>query len=41
MGYWLYDINKVAELIGVSKVTIYKKIKNIRELEPFIVNKEG
>lgn len=36
----MYDINKVAELTGVSKVTIYKKIKNIKELEPFIVNKD-
>lgn len=36
----MYDINKVAELTGVSKVTIYKKIKNIKELAPFIVNKD-
>lgn len=35
----MYDINKVSELTGVSKVTIYKKIKKIKELEPFIVHK--
>ena len=36
----MYDINKVSELTGVSKVTIYKKIKKIKELEPFIVRKD-
>jgi len=36
----LYDINKVSELTGVSKVTIYKKIKKLKELEPFIVRKD-
>lgn len=36
----MYDINEVAKLTGVSKVTVYKKIKNIKELEPFIVNKD-
>ncbi len=36
----MYDINKVSELTGVSKVTIYKKIKKIKELEPFIVKKD-
>ena len=36
----MYDINEVSELTGVSKVTIYKKIKKIKELEPFIVRKD-
>lgn len=36
----MYDINKVSELTGVSKVTIYKKIKKVKELEPFIVSKD-
>lgn len=36
----MYDINKVSELTGVSKVTIYKKIKKLKELEPFIVRKD-
>lgn len=36
----MYDINKVAELTGLSKVTIYKKIKKVKELEPFIVRKD-
>lgn len=36
----MYDINKVSELTGVSKVTIYKKIKKLKELEPFIVHKD-
>lgn len=36
----MYDINKVSELTGVSKVTIYKKIKKVKELEPFIVRKD-
>lgn len=36
----MYDINEVSELTGVSKVTIYKKIKKIKELEPFIVKKD-
>lgn len=35
----MYDINKVSELTGLSKVTIYKKIKKVKELEPFIVKK--
>ena len=35
----MYDINQVSELTGVSKVTIYKKIKKVEELEPFIVRK--
>ena len=35
----LYDINKVSELTGLSKVTVYKKIKKVKELEPFIVHK--
>lgn len=36
----MYDINEVSELTGVSKVTIYKKIKKIKELEPFIIKKD-
>lgn len=36
----MYDINRVSELTGVSKVTIYKKIKKLKELEPFIVRKD-
>lgn len=36
----MYDISKVSELTGVSKVTIYKKIKKLKELEPFIVKKD-
>jgi len=36
----MYDINRVSELTGVSKVTIYKKIKKLKELEPFIVHKD-
>jgi hypothetical protein len=36
----LYDINQVSELTGLSKVTIYKKIKKLKELEPFIVHKD-
>lgn len=36
----MYDINKVSELTGVSKVTIYKKLKKLKELEPFIVRKD-
>ncbi|WP_066679233.1 hypothetical protein [Clostridium septicum] len=35
----MYDINQVSELTGVSKVTIYKKIKKLKNLEPFIVHK--
>lgn len=35
----MYDINQVSELTGVSKVTVYKKIKKVKELEPFIVHK--
>lgn len=40
MLWGLYDINKVSELTGVSKVTIYKKLKKLKELEPFIVRKD-
>jgi chromosome segregation ATPase len=36
----LYDIEQIAELTGVSKVTIYKKIK-LKDVKPFIVKKEG
>ncbi|MBX7291922.1 hypothetical protein, partial [Clostridium chauvoei] len=36
----MYDINKVSELTGVSKVTIYKKIKKLKDLEQFIVHKD-
>lgn len=36
----MYDINKVSELTGLSKVTIYKKIKKLKGLEPFIVRKD-
>ena len=36
----MYDINEVSELTGVSKVTVYKKIKKVKELEPFIVRKD-
>lgn len=36
----MYDINEVSELTGVSKVTIYKKIKKIKELESFIIKKD-
>jgi len=36
----MYDINKVSELTGVSKVTIYKKIKKMKDLEPFVVRKD-
>ncbi|HEG1432431.1 TPA: hypothetical protein SCO74_001807 [Campylobacter jejuni] len=36
----MYDINQVSELTGVSKVTIYKKIKKLKKLEPFIVRKD-
>ena len=35
----MYDINEVAKLTGVSKVTIYKKLKKMKELEQYIVVK--
>ena len=35
----MYDISEVSKLTGVSKVTIYKKIKKMKELEPYIVVK--
>lgn len=36
----IYDIGKVAEIIGVSKVTIYRKLK-LQEITPFIIVKNG
>lgn len=36
----MYNVEEVAKRVGVSKVTIYKKIKNLKELEKFLVNKE-
>ena len=36
----MYDINEVAKLTGVSKVTIYKKLKKMKELEQYIVVKK-
>ncbi|WP_338631869.1 hypothetical protein [Clostridium baratii] len=36
----MYNVEEVAKRVGVSKVTVYKKIKNLKELEKFIVNKE-
>lgn len=36
----LYDVNKIADLTNVSKVTIYNKLK-LKQLKPFIVKKQG
>ena len=36
----MYNVEEVAKRVGVSKVTIYKKIKRLKELEKFLVNKE-
>lgn len=36
----LYTVAEVSELIGLSKVSIYKKLK-LKELEPHIVKKQG
>lgn len=36
----LYDVKKVADLTGVSTVTIYRKLK-LKELESFIIEKQG
>lgn len=36
----MYDVNEVASLLKISKVTVYKKLKKLRELEPFIVLKD-
>ncbi|WWU66792.1 hypothetical protein QJR26_18685 (plasmid) [Clostridium baratii] len=36
----MYNVEEVAKRVGVSKVTVYKKIKNLKELEKFLVNKE-
>lgn len=36
----MYNVEEVAKRVGVSKVTVYKKIKNLKKLEKFIVNKE-
>lgn len=36
----MYNVEEVAKIVGVSKVTVYKKIKNLKELEKFLVNKE-
>ena len=35
----MYDINEVSKLTGVSKVTIYKKLKKLKELKQYIVKK--
>lgn len=36
----MYDVNEVAKLIGISKVTVYKKLKKLKGLEPYIVVKD-
>ena len=36
----MYNVEEVSKMIGVSRVTIYKKIKKLQELEKYIVNKE-
>lgn len=36
----MYDVNELASLLKVSKVTVYKKLKKLKELEPFIVLKD-
>lgn len=37
----MYDVNNVSSLLGVSTVTVYKKIKKLDELKKFIVIKDG
>lgn len=36
----MYNVEEVSNIIGVSKVTIYKKIKSLKELQKYIVNNE-
>lgn len=36
----MYDVNEVSKLIGLSKVTIYKKIKKLSELKEYVVIKD-
>lgn len=36
----MYDVMEVSRILGVSKVTIYKKIKKIDKLKEYIVNKD-
>lgn len=36
----MYDVNEIASLLKISKVTVYKKLKKLRDLEPFIVLKD-
>lgn len=33
----MYDINQVAQLTGISKVSVYKKLKKLKEIEQYIV----
>ena len=36
----MYNVDEVSKMIGVSRVTVYKKIKNVKELQEYIVKKE-
>lgn len=33
----MYDINQVAQLTGISKVSVYKKLKKLKGIEQYIV----
>lgn len=34
----MYNVEEVSKIVGVSKVTVYKKIKKLKELQEYIVN---